>query len=70
MKPILDWYSLLPEPIRSQAIENIHHNFIDGTETLSDAILLGLRWGHKMEEQEYWNSIYNRALSGEFDKHD
>lgn len=65
-KTILEWYEHLPEPIRSQAIENY-----DGTESMPDsidsAINEGFFWDLTREGCNYWENIYNRALNGEFD---
>lgn len=67
MKPILTWYEDLPEPIRSQAIENY-----DGTDihqrSIAGAIFMGMAWLTTPQGAEYWADIYNRANSGEFDK--
>ena len=65
-KTILEWYEQLPEPIRSQAIENY-----DGTKRLvgcySEAIGSGIYWGDTPQGYAYWDDICERAEKGEFD---
>lgn len=71
MKPILEWYEDLPEPIRSQAIENYNPNYAPkntDVENLHDAIDLGFWWMSSPEGDKYWHDISTRAEAGEFDK--
>ena len=71
MKPILEWYQDLPEPIRSQAIENYDPEFakrVNGiTPSQSGAISSGFIWAETVHGNDYWLDICNRAAMGEFD---
>lgn len=73
MKPILDWYDQLPEPIRSQAIENYDEEGaispVDGLNraSFSAAIHGGFSWYKTPEGHEYWANIFYKAIKGEFD---
>ena len=70
MKPILEWYQELPEPIRSQAIENYDHDFASRVNGMASsyrqAISSGFSWKTK-QGVYYWLDIHERAESGEFD---
>lgn len=69
MKPILEWYEQLPEPIRSQAIDNYDGQF-EFASSSAAAICDGFDWSlTKIKGQgvEQWLEIYNRAERGEFD---
>jgi hypothetical protein len=74
MKPILEWFELLPEPYRSQAIENYNPEWekksvkgINGNE-VADSLDCGFQFEKTPQGFKYWLAIFNRALSGEFDK--
>lgn len=74
MKPILEWYEQLPEPIRSQAIENYDPEwaeFYNGTApSQADAISSGFIWEETKEKGQgwhYWFNLQQRAEAGEFD---
>ena len=69
MKPILEWYEQLPEPIRSQAIANYDGTEMD-VESLHDAIFSGIHWRKTPEGDDYWSDIHTKAEDGEFDKPD
>lgn len=69
-KKIEEWYEQLPEPIRSQALEN-RRLFPLTYETAispSDALFYGFHWIETPQGYEHWDNIYKRALNGEFDK--
>jgi hypothetical protein len=64
MKPILEWYEDLPEPIRSQAIANY-----DGEYPVAASLHMSLRRGfywQKYEGDEYWEEITDKAEAGEY----
>lgn len=71
MKPILEWYQDLPEPIRSQAIENYDPDFAklvnEMASSQSEAIWYGFSWLKTKQCGYYWAKICDRAESGEFD---
>lgn len=70
MKPILEWYEELPEPIRSQAIANYDPEFYRDSmaESLVKAIGAGFNWEESPEKDDYWEEIYDLAESGDYDK--
>lgn len=66
MRPILEWYEQLPEPYRSQAIEN-YAGEIEVAKSLKDAICYGFLWRKTPQGHWYWYGISIRAKRGEFD---
>lgn len=62
MKPIKDWLNDLPEPYRSQALEN--HSIIPIRDTekqvskLSYAMFFAFPWDVSPQGSEYWGSFY------------
>lgn len=71
MKPILEWYEDLPEPYRSQAINNYFNSGESASkaDNLGSALLAGFNWFDSPEGFEYWEYVQYRYISGEFDKH-
>ena len=69
MKPILEWYEELPEPIRSQAIANYDPKFCNSlrVESQSVAIARGFNWDKSPQGFDYWNNIDSKALRGDYD---
>ena len=61
MKPILEWYEELPEPIRSQSIAN-YDGDLECTDTLHVAIQMGFAWGSSPEKHDYWYSVYQNCI--------
>lgn len=62
MKRIIEWYSLLPEPIKSQAFENaITSNDVDifnrEARTMHDAINVAFTWSSTPQGSEFWLKI-------------
>lgn len=73
-RPILEWYEQLPEPIRSQAIENYDPDFSKLVDEMASSSVNAIWWGFDWEETEekgqgldYWFEVCNRAKAGEFD---
>ena len=67
-KSAKEWFKHLPEPYRTQAIENSRR--LDAEhESLADALLNQFWWKDTPEGQgyNYWDSIHQRAINGEFD---
>ena len=65
------WFdNYLPEPYRSQAIENYDEGFSGEYEALriEYALIIGFSWRATPTDQgdEYWRSVHARAKSGEF----
>ena len=72
-KTILEWLNQLPEPIKSQAIENTKNdNPFSGNEivdSLWKAIDYGFLWSSTSQGGNYWFYIKVRAERGEFGLH-
>jgi hypothetical protein len=64
-KTTKEWFNELPEPYRTQAIENCKAN--DYESSLSQAIFGGFLWVSTREGFEYWRDVKLRAEKGEFD---
>ena len=60
-KTVLEWLEMLPEPYRSQAIENTKkdepHSCHEPRDTLSDAIGAAFCWEDTVEGDLYWHKI-------------
>lgn len=62
-----EWYFILPEPFRMQAIENAEHVDMLGKEASSlAASLFAFPWESTKEGHDYWKSVYERVVAGEF----
>lgn len=69
MKTIEQWFNELPEPYRSQALENTLNQYGKYGEkklkvhepSIKDALLVGFIWKDTPKEQgyEYWSNFYN-----------
>jgi hypothetical protein len=64
MKRIIEWFSILPEPMKSKAFENaINQNLIDifnyETRTLSDAINMSMTWHSTPQGDSYWMDVHD-----------
>jgi hypothetical protein len=64
-KTAKEWFEQLPEPYRTQALENCTSDYEDIS--LSEAIFGGFVWQLTPQGNEYWLGIRNRAKQGEFD---
>jgi hypothetical protein len=69
MKTYVDWFNELPEPYRTQALENArsgrcsHSNEYDESDTfisMAQAITMTMRWSHTPQGHEYWNELYDK----------
>ena len=74
-KTIEQWFQELPEPYRTQTLENcekqstIDWNAADATcDKLSDAVALGFLWQDTPEGEEYWQEVYDTIAANEFDE--
>jgi hypothetical protein len=63
-KTIRAWFMELPEPYRSQALENadVPDNI---TLRLSDALLRGFEWGSTPQGDTYWDSLFQKIEKGD-----
>ena len=67
-KSAKEWFKQLPEPYRTQAIENSDR--LDAVyQSLAGALIRNFNWQDTPEGQGYhhWNDIRERAINGEFD---
>ena len=73
-KTILEWLNQLPEPYKSQAIENTKNDDpFSGNEivdSLWKAIDGGFLWSSTPQGSDYWFEITARAANGEFNTPD
>jgi hypothetical protein len=65
-KPALEWFEQLPEPYRTQAIENSTRPY-SKYQSLFDALRCNFNWAETPQKKFYWHDIYERAKLGEFD---
>ena len=70
-KTAKEWFRQLPEPYRTQAMENWGKSDWeeknDEFDSLADAIECSFSWCLTQQEHEYWDDIHERARAGEFD---
>ena len=69
-KTIKEWLETLPEPYRSEALENMYEkNKNEITDSLHSAIFRAFNWSGesiKKGTSDYWYDAYQRAAAGEF----
>jgi hypothetical protein len=70
-KTIKEWLETLPEPYRTQALENTKdlapNRLTEYTSSLPDALFCAFAWGKSPEGNEYWTEVSIRASKVEFD---
>jgi hypothetical protein len=65
-KTALEWFKQLPEPYRTQAIQNSTRP--DAVyQSLARALIRNFNWASTPQKKFYWHDIYERAELGEFD---
>lgn len=59
LKSKLEWYKELPEPYRSQAIENHDPDFLGDNDAISlyEAIINGFDWKNTPQGFAYWKDV-------------
>lgn len=66
--PIETWLKMLPEPYRSQALENLKKHGWDNDdqeeESADDALSLAFDWETSLQGYEYWNELYEKLFDG------
>ena len=67
MKTAKEWFQKLPEPYRTQALDNSDGLKIKH-QSLPDAIMGNFTWDDTPQGDEYWYKIHGRAKYGEFDR--
>ncbi len=66
MKTNAEWYRLLPEPLRMQAMNNAEReDMLDKHATSLAAALFAFPWETSRQGYRYWKSVYDRVVSGE-----
>lgn len=66
MKTIKEWLETLPEPYRSQALENMNKNNSDEKmNSLSNTLGIAFVWGNTKQGSLYWNDVYESAKKAE-----
>jgi len=69
MKTVKEWLETLPEPYRTQALENaIKSKLDDSSPDFGSAVIMGFIWEKSPQGWDYWNKIFIRASNEEFRK--
>lgn len=69
MKTAREWFHDLPEPYRSQAIENIEIGARSiYRDSLADALINSFYWDETTQGNDYWERVYNLAYDGHYSK--
>jgi len=58
MKTIKEWLSELPEPARSQALDNYEGPENRMASSILEALMIAFIWEATVEGWDYWNNIY------------
>ena len=68
-KTIREWFDELPEPQRSQAIENCDVEDLDLlVDSLLNACLGAFNWKKSPQGHGYWDSIYEELIAKELNQ--
>ena len=62
-KTIRAWFMELPEPYRSQALENVDVPDVT-VHCLSDALLRGFEWCKTPQGDTYWDELWQKLENG------
>lgn len=66
MKSVKQWFEALPEPYKTQALNNTQqHRVTRETTALSGAVMIAFEWGKTTEGFDYWDSLYRKIQKGE-----
>ena len=66
-KTIKEWLETLPEPYRTEALENADKDTLIINKThLSRAIRGSFYWEYSPQGHDYWKNVFTRAEAGEF----
>ena len=66
MKTPQQWAEHLPEPIKTEFLENIKYGCDEQFKSLSNALDMCIFWAQTPQGHSYWHKVYNRAKDGEF----
>jgi len=65
MKTVIEWFDTLPEPYKTQAINNTKlHLLKTFDESLIDAIKSSFTWHSTDQGHDYWFDLVNQIDSG------
>lgn len=67
-KTIREWFEELPEPQRSQAIDNAHVYLDWSTYSLSNAIAISFSWQDSPQGYKYWEDVCSEISAKEDNK--
>ena len=59
MKTIKQWLQELPEPYRTEALDNYNDRYNPVVENIFKALNYGFSWSATTQGYEYWLKIYN-----------
>lgn len=73
METITQWLETLPEPYRTEALENFDpthivdpHELDIAKSSLSNAVLFGFDWSETRQGISYWDSFHSELMIKEF----
>lgn len=67
MKTPQQWAEHLPEPIRTQFLENIDKGYNEETKTLSHSIYRSFTWHKTAQGAQYWLDVYVKSNAGKYE---
>lgn len=62
-RTIREWFKMLPEPYRTQALKNQSADRI--VSSMAAAIMTGFTWWNTPQGEPYWDAIWHKASEGE-----
>lgn len=65
MKTVKQWFNTLPEPLKSEALEQSKDNWKFEHSSLSLALVFGFSWSTSPSGQEFWESLQEALLEAE-----
>ena len=61
MKTIEEWFNMLPEPYRTEALSNTSDYILDTTdESFDDAIYGAFKWDDTRQGHDYWLNVVTK----------
>jgi hypothetical protein len=67
-KTIKEWLNLLPEPYKTQSLNNLNPEKGDIIKYhLEDAVVGAFKWDDSVEGTQYWIKITDQIISGEIE---
>jgi len=67
IKTIVEWFVLLPEPFRTQALLNAKPNFLASSkeDSLAGALSKAFDWSYSPEGRKYWKCLHGIVVNHE-----